>query len=557
MTQALFERHCETLQRAIAATRERGYWSAYAEVPSGKVYGETAAADGLAAFQATLGKPFPLDDQPGITGWVSDETSPYGTALGITYPRLDPQAAVAASRLAALGWRGAGVEQRTGICLEILHRLNRRSFEIAHAVMQTTGQGFMMAFQAGAPHAQDRGLEALAYAYAEMTRTPREAVWEKPQGKADPLRLAKTFMIVPRGIGLVIGCSTFPTWNSYGGLMASLATGNAVIVKPHPAAVLPLAITVQVAREVLRETGFDPNTVLLAADTADAPLAKELAMRPEIGIIDYTGSSAFGDWLETHARHAVVHTEKAGVNWIVIDSTDDLKGMARNIAFSLSLYSGQMCTTPQNIFIPAEGIAADGGHASFDDVAAAIAVAVDKLLGDPERAAEILGAIKSDETLARIEAAQATGQVVRRSETLTHPKFPGARLRTPLILKTTAEDEDAYLTERFGPISVLIATTGTADSLTRAAGSARAHGAITASVYSTDEGVLVDAAAAAAEGGVALSCNLTGGVFVNQSTAYSDFHVSGANPAGNASLTDTAYVANRFRIVQVRRPLAS
>ena len=50
-----------------------------------------------------------------------------------------------------------------------------------------------------------------------------------------------------------------------------------------------------------------------------------------------------------------------------------------------------------------------------------------------------------------------------------------------------------------------------------------------------------------------LSCNLTGGVFVNQSAAFSDFHASGANPAANAALTDGAYVASRFRIVQSRR----
>ena len=65
---------------------------------------------------------------------------------------------------------------------------------------------------------------------------------------------------------------------------------------------------------------------------------------------------------------------------------------------------------------------------------------------------------------------------------------------------------------------------------------------------------MLDAAEAAAlDVGVHLSCNLTGGVFVNQSAAFSDFHASGANPAANASLTDGAYVANRFRIVQSRR----
>ena len=82
--------------------------------------------------------------------------------------------------------------------------------------------------------------------------------------------MEKTFTVVPRGVALVIGCNTFPTWNSWPGLFASLVTGNPVVVKPHPAAVLPLAITVQVCQEVLAEAGFDPNLVTLAAeDPAD------------------------------------------------------------------------------------------------------------------------------------------------------------------------------------------------------------------------------------------------------------------------------------------------
>ena len=44
---------------------------------------------------------------------------------------------------------------------------------------------------------------------------------------------------------------------------------------------------------------------------------------------------------------------------------------------------------------------------------------------------------------------------------------------------------------------------------------------------------------------MALSINLTGGVFVNQSAAFSDYHGTGANPAANAALTDAAFVADR------------
>jgi len=38
-----------------------------------------------------------------------------------------------------------------------------------------------------------------------------------------------------------------------------------------------------------------------------------------IKVIDFTGSSANGEWLEKNARQAQVYTEKAGVNQIVVD----------------------------------------------------------------------------------------------------------------------------------------------------------------------------------------------------------------------------------------------
>jgi phenylacetic acid degradation protein paaN len=194
---------------------------------------------------------------------------------------------------------------------------------MANAVMHTTGQAFMMAFQAGGPHAQDRGLEAVAYAWEEMSRVPGHVTWEKKVSKTDVITLDKHFRIVPRGVAVVVGCSTFPTWNGYPAFFASLVTGNAVVVKPHPGAVLPLAITVEISREVLAEQGFDPNLVTLVADTADAPIARELVTRPEIRIVDYTGGSEFGNWIEVNARQAIVFTEKAGVNSIILDSVDD------------------------------------------------------------------------------------------------------------------------------------------------------------------------------------------------------------------------------------------
>jgi len=546
-----FERHQALLEQATQAIAERGYWSPFTEMPSPRVYGETANADGKAAFEARLNRPFALS-QPGTVGQAGKEVSPYGAELGITYPKPDLDQLFAGVAEGMPAWRKAGPEAWVGVSLEILQRLNRRSFEIAYAVMHTTGQAFMMAFQAGGPHAQDRGLEAVAYAWDEMRRIPKQAIWEKPQGKNEPLRMEKRYSVVPRGVGLVIGCCTFPTWNGYPGLFASLATGNAVVVKPHPGAILPLAITVEVAREVLQEAGFDPNLVTLVANDPTERMASTLALRPEVRLIDFTGSSANGDWLERNAHQAQVYTEKAGVNQIVIDSTGDFKGMVRNIAFSLALYSGQMCTAPQNIYVPTDGIDTPEGHLSFDQVAAAIGEGVVRLTSDAAKAVELLGAIQNDGVVQRIESSRALGEIVADSRVLEHPEFPGARIRTPLVLKVDASDEGKIMQELFGPISFIVATDNTAHSIALAHRGAKEHGALTLSAYTTDAGVNEAIRDAAEDAGVALSLNLTGGVFVNQSAAFSDFHATGANPAANASLSDAAFVANRFRVVQSR-----
>jgi len=547
-----FERHQPMLERALAAAAERGYWSPFAESPSPRHYGETANDDGRAAFEALRGKPFPLEARS-AQGTVGGERSPYGFALDISYPHVPPAALVQSAGQALQAWRRAGPRAWVGVSLEILARLNRRSFEMAYAVQHTTGQGFMMAFQAGGPHAQDRGVEAVTYAWQEMARIPGVALWEKPQGKHDPIKMEKRFTVVPRGIALVIGCSTFPTWNGYPGLFASLATGNAVIVKPHPGAILPLAITVQVAREVLAEAGFDPDVVQLAAHPAGDETAQQLARDPAVKIVDFTGSSANGNWLEQHARQAQVYTEKAGVNQVIVDSTDDLKGMARNLAFSLALYSGQMCTAPQNIYVPRDGIQTAEGRVSFDEVAAALGTALGKLCADPAKAVELTGAIQNDDIVARIERARGLGlPVVADSQALAHPQFEGARVHTPLLLRTEAGNP-AISQEWFGPIAFVVATDSTDHSIALARASVVEHGALSLSAYTTDDAVAARIQDAAEEAGVALSLNLTGAVFVNQTAAFSDFHGTGANPAANAALSDSAFVANRFRVVQTRR----
>jgi len=548
--------HQPVLDAAGLAIRARGYWSAFKESPSTKIWGASAPADGKAAFERLHGHDFALIT-PGSSGFVATERSPYGIALDVRYPRMTSDGVdelLDAAGSAMPAWRDTGGARRAAVCIEILRRIEARQFELAHAVMHTTGQGFVMAFQAGGAHALDRALEAIAYTYEAMAATPSALTWEKPRSSGEPQRLDKTFTVIPRGIALVIACTTFPTWNSYPGLFASLVSGNPVVVKPHPHAVLPLAITVSIAQSVLAEYGFDRNLVTLAVEDDGAGLASVLATRPEVRVIDFTGSSAYGEWLERHAHQAVVFTEKAGVNAVVIDSTSDLAAMAANLAYSLALYSGQMCTTPQVLFIPAGGIEAGARRASVDEFVAALNGALAELLGEPARAMAILGAIGSEQVLATLEAEAKLPGVVIESRSLPHDDFETARVRTPLVVKVSAADTVRYGVERFGPVAFVVETRDTAHSFEIWRALTETRGALTALVYSTDRAIVEAAEQIAIDSGVSISSNLLADVYVNQTTAFSDFHATGANPAAGATITDAAFVSSRFRIVEARRP---
>ncbi len=550
MTHPLFTKHQAHLTNAVQALATRGFWAAYNEQPSPKVYGETAADVGKQAFQNYLGKPFTLT-QPGQTGVHGGEKSPYGVALDITYPVCNPEKLIAAGLGAMNAWGQLGAEGRTGILLEALHRLNQRSFEIGHAVMMTTGQGWMMAFQAGGPHAQDRGLEAVACAWREQAAIPAEVIWEKPQGKNAPLRMQKYFEIVGRGVALVIGCGTFPTWNTYPGVFAALATGNAVIVKPHSNAILPAAITVAVIREVLSENGLNPDLITLAV-TPERSATQALALHKDVKSVDFTGSNTFGNWLMANCKQAQVYAELAGVNNVVIASTDAYRAMLKNLAFTLCLYSGQMCTTTQAIIVPAGGIATDEGHKTFDEVAADLGAAIVAFVADEKIACAVLGAIQSDDTLRRVDESHRLAEVVLPTKKLQNPDFPDAQVRTPTLLKCDAADEAAYMEERFGPISFVVRATDVAAAIALSERIVGDHGALTVGIYATEPAVVDAMVAATWRTKVALSINLTSNIYVNQSAAFSDFHGTGGNPSANAAYSDSAFVANRFRVVQRR-----
>ncbi len=554
----LFERRKPMLDAALRACATREFWSGFVESPSRKHHRAGAAEAGEARFRAQLGRPFELD-QPGEIGRTGLEVSPYtNEPLGVDYPKTDIEVAVAAARKAMSPWRAADVEARAGVCLEMLHAFFDQVFENTHATMHTAGQAYVMAFSGSGANALDRGLEALAYAYKAIKDVPRRARWEKEFGRAGVVSLNKTYEVAPRGPAAVVCCATFPLWNAYPALFANLMTGNPVIMKPHPNGVLPVAMAVRACRQVLERAGFDPNLVLLAADTAEAPATVALLEHPDVAIVDYTGSQRFGAWIEENCSRKLVFTETAGCNAVVIESTDDIKGLVSGLANCLAGFSAQMCTTPQNIHLSAEGINTDEGWMGYDAFRDRLIAAIDERVCDGARAAGLCGAVQASasiELLKRLEAeGRERGRVARRWDPYDHPDFPNARTATPLVLEVEPKDADLYQEEHFAPVAFLIREHSALAALESAAENARRFGAIASYLYAVDPAFLARGKAAFADAGASLWCNMTEPMPINFAAAYSDYHVTGLNPAGNACLTDLAFVANRFRIIQFRAP---
>jgi phenylacetic acid degradation protein paaN len=552
---SLFEKHEATLKKAVEALHTRSFYAAFPEHPSPAVYGETADADGQAKFKASLGKKFEDLKQSSPEGWAGAEESPYlQEALKVSYPTFSVPVLIDRSKKALQQWRKVSAKDRAGILMESLEKVKGRFFEIAYATMHTTGQGYMMAFQASGPHAADRALEAIAAGYEELGRFPSSVMWDKPMGKFN-IQLKKEWRAVPKGVSVVIGCSTFPTWNSVTGIYGSLITGNPVIVKPHPGAILPIAIFVAEIQKTLLENNLDPNICQLAVDTFDKMISKQLAEHPDVKLIDFTGNSAFGSYLESLPGKAVF-TEKTGVNSVILDSTEDIDKTAANLAFSVNLYSGQMCTAPQNFFIPESGINTPAGKVTFDQFAQKFVDNLNGLIDNPKAGPFVLGAVQNKKTSERVvESEKLPGKVWLKSRAFENPMFKNARLSTPVVVEVDAIKKDIFSKELFGPIALLIKTKNTDQSIELAKEMAIQHGAISCGAYTTNPETREKIADEMASAATPVSFNLTGGIYMNQNAAFSDFHVTGGNPSGNASFTNPEYVTRRFTWVGHREPV--
>ena len=237
-----------------------------------------------------------------------------------------------------------------------------------------------------------------------MRRVPASSTWEKPQGKRPPLRMAKPFRIIPRGVALADRVRHLPD-------LERLSRACSRASRPETrcsssrldAPCCPSRSRSPSPARCSRRPGFSPRPRRAHGRRAGrAGRGRRSRCAPRSASIDFTGSSEFGTWLEAHATPGRRVHREVGREQRRHRLHRRLRGDARATSRSRCRCTAARCARRRRTCcVPDDGIETDQGHRSFDEVAADLAGAVDGLLGDTKRAAAILGGIVGPDVLGR------------------------------------------------------------------------------------------------------------------------------------------------------------
>lgn len=196
---------------------------------------------------------------------------------------------------------------------------------------------------------QESFVSEIAIIYEEIKHTTTNlAHWMKRQRKSSPLSLfpAKSEIIYePFGSTLIIAPWNYPFQLNISPLIASMAAGNAAVLKPSE--VTPH--TQELITELIN-SNFDSEYI--HAIGGGIPESEELLKLP-FDFIFFTGSTNVGKIVMKAAAENLtpVCLELGGKSPCIVDDNIDLEVAARRIVWGKFYNAGQTCVAPDYIYI--------------------------------------------------------------------------------------------------------------------------------------------------------------------------------------------------------------
>ena len=233
-------------------------------------------------------------------------------------------------------WSRTSVEERTSLLVRVGDLLRERKFEFCAWLVFEVSKNWA---EADGDIAET--IDFCEYYSREALRLSKTELPVQMPGERD------TFRYIPLGVGAVIPPWNFPSAIMAGMTLASIVSGNTVILKPSSDSPTIAAKFV----ELLEEAGM-PGGVVNFCPGAGASFGNAVVAHPKTRYVAFTGSREVGlDINKSAAEHRpgqlwIKRTilEMGGKDAIIVDADADLEAAVEGVAVSAFGFQGQKCS---------------------------------------------------------------------------------------------------------------------------------------------------------------------------------------------------------------------
>jgi 1-pyrroline-5-carboxylate dehydrogenase len=347
------------------------------------------------------------------------------------------QAALAAFEV----WSRTTVEERVSLLLNAAHIIRERKFEFCAWLTYEVGKNW-----AEADADVGETIDFLEFYAREALRLGAATTPIQYPGERNEL------LYIPLGVGAVIPPWNFPFAIMAGMTVASVVTGNTVILKPSSDSPTIAAKFV----EALEEAGM-PGGVVNFCPGSGATFGNAIVEHPKTRFIAFTGSKAVGlDINERAAKHRpgqiwIKRTilEMGGKDSILVCADAELDAAVEGVVSSAFGFSGQKCSACSRAIIEAP---------IYDIFVDRVRERVAQwTVGDPAQNPSMGPVINKgsyDSILGYIETGKKEGRLVAGGKAVQNAD--GGYFIEPTVIADVAPDSTISQEEIFGPVLALI-----------------------------------------------------------------------------------------------------
>jgi 1-pyrroline-5-carboxylate dehydrogenase len=342
-------------------------------------------------------------------------------------------------------WSRTSIETRISLLLAAAQIIRERKFEFCAWLTYEVGKNWA---EADADVAET--IDFLEFYSREALRLAKAETPIQLPGEFDQL------LYIPLGVGAVIPPWNFPFAIMAGMTVASIVTGNTVILKPSSDSPTIAAKFV----EVLEEAGM-PGGVVNFCPGSGASFGNAIVEHPKTRFIAFTGSRDVG--LEIHERAAkhqkgqiwIKRTilEMGGKDSIVVLADSDLDAAVDGVVAAAFGFSGQKCSACSRAIVESS---------VYDLFLERVREKVAKLtVGDPAtnpNMGPVVNKAAMESILGYIETGKKEGRLLSGGKAVENAE--GGFFIEPTVIADIAPDAVIAQEEIFGPVLAVIKVSG-------------------------------------------------------------------------------------------------